>query len=505
MNILDRVIAGVSPEAGLRRARARVALGALMHYDTATRGNRASSWRPVRSDADGAAERDRARLAFVARDMVRNTAFALRAQQVISGNVVGDGIIPKVASKTKSRQAAALDIVTRHFDTVNIDANGLQNLYGLQRLIMNAVVETGEVLIRKRRRSSSDGLPLPFQIEVIEADFLATEKDGALENGWIREGIEYDAIGRRVAYWLYAEHPGTTVRSRMRTTVRRISASEILHIFRQDRPGQMRGVSWFAPIGLLMQDMADFQDAQVTRQKIAACFAGFRTMTDGDPPEKAEERKSSSLVPGRIEVLQPGESITFSRPPPADGIKDFASHVYRSVAAGMGVTYEALTGDYSNVNFSSARMGRSEMGRNVSAWQWLMIIPQFLNRLADWTLEAMALQQPTLAKGVTITWVPPMRELVDPIREISALVAKIKAGLASRQSVIRELGFDPERVIEEIQKDQELADSLGLVFETDVGGKALAQPGQSAPTKSDDEDDDTGSRPAKKGNDDEQE
>jgi lambda family phage portal protein len=505
MNLMDRVIAGFSPEAGLRRVRARVALNALMHYDAATRGNRGSSWRAVRGDADATALRDRARLAFVARDMVRNTAFALRAQQVISGNVVGDGIIPKVASKSKARQKEALDIITQHFDTTKIDANGIQNLYGLQRLAMNAVVDGGEVLIRRRRRQSRDGLPLPFQIEVLEADFLATEKDGELpDGGYIAEGIEYDAIGRRRAYWLYPEHPGSMTRRRVRYEPRSVPASEILHVYKQDRPGQQRGVSWFAPVALVMQDMADYQDAQVVRQKIAACFAGFRYRLDGESTQSTEGRRSEQLKPGRIEDLLPGEDIKFSNPPPADGIKDFAAHVYRSVAAGMGITYEALTGDYSNVNFSSARMGRSEMARNISAWQWLLMVPQFLNRLAEWTLEAMALQYPTLTKGVTITWVPPMRELVDPIREISALVTKIKAGLASRQSVIRELGFDPERVIEEIKRDQELADELGLVFDTDVGGKAMAAVVEQAVTE-DDDDNGNGSRPAKKGQDDEQE
>jgi len=506
MNMLDRAIALLSPGVGLRRARDRVALGALMHYDAATRGNRSSSWRPVRSDADGAAQRDRARLAYVARDMVRNTAFAARAQQVIAGNVIGDGIIAKVAANSKARQKQAMDIILRHFDTTAIDANGRQNLYGLQRLAMNAVIDGGEVLIRRRRRNRSEGHPLPFQIEVIEADYLATEKDGDTQDGgWIREGIEYDAIGRRVGYWLYAEHPGAIYRARMKTDIRRVDASEILHVFKQDRPGQMRGVSWYAPIALLMQDMADYQDAEVVRKKISACFAGFRVLSESDNPAKAEERQSLTLIPGRIEALQPGEDIKFTSPPSSDGFGEFATHIYRAAAAGMGISYEALTGDYSNVNFSSARMGRAEMGRNVSAWQWLMIIPQFLNVLADWTLEALALQYPALAKGVSISWVPPMRELVDPVREITAHVAMIKAGLASRQGVIRSLGFDPEKVLEENKADQVQADALELVFETDLGGKAKAPAAVPPPSDPAKDDDDNGSRPAKKGNDDEQE
>jgi lambda family phage portal protein len=475
MSFLERAIARVAPGLAVERARNRAAWKVITaRYDAATNSNRGKSWKPVGSDADEAG-RQREKLAFVARDMVRNTAYAGRIKQVVANNVVGDGIIPKVNVKGRARSEALRATLEAHFDTTAIDANGVQNLYGLQRLIMATVVEAGEVLVRRRRRFISDGLPLPFQIEVIEADFLCEWKDGSLQNGGeIRNGVEYDAIGRRVAYWLYAEHPGTTARTRMKTEVRRVAASEILHIYRQDRPGQMRGVSWFAPIAMLLQDMADYQDAQVMRQKIAACFAAFVTSPEPDSPAEMAAKVATSLAPGRIERLPPGEEITFSTPPGAEGFGEFAKHIYRATAAGIGITYEALTGDLEGVNFSSGRMGRSEMNRNVSGWQWLLMIPQFLQPLSIWTLEAFEMVDGRLPKGSGLTWVPPYRELIDPTKEITALAAKIKSGLASRQSIIRELGFDPERVMEEIKSDQDAADQLGLVFDTDVRGRPAA-------------------------------
>ena len=91
MNLIDRAVAFVSPERAMKRVRARQA---IMHYDAATVVQRASSWKASSTDADSAAGR-RDRIAYIARDMVRNTPFALRAQQVIANNAVGDGIIPK--------------------------------------------------------------------------------------------------------------------------------------------------------------------------------------------------------------------------------------------------------------------------------------------------------------------------------------------------------------------------------------------------------------------------
>lgn len=477
MNLLDRVIAQISPGRALERVRARAALKVVAHYDAASGGRRSKSWRPAATDADGASLR-RQRLSFVSRDMIRNTPFAARAQHVIANNVVGDGIIPKIIGSSDAINRQGLDLIERHLDTTAIDADGRQNLYGLQRLAMNCIVDSGEVIIRRRRRDRTDGLPLPFQIQVLEPDHIDDTLHGALASGnHVREGIEYDLIGRRVAYYLLEEHPGgDNFRGfRQRGRARRVPASEILHVYRQDRPGQMRGVTWFAPIALNLQDLGDHQDAQLVRQKIAACFTAFRI----SPDDAEAVELAGTLKPGAIMDLGPGEDIRFADPPSVGGYDEFTRGVLRSVASGLGLTYEALTGDLSNVNFSSARMGRMEMDRNVSSWQHLMMVPLFLEPFANWFREAWVQQSgnPRVASA-RITWTPPHRFLVDPAREIGALRDKVRAGFASRQGVVRELGFDPERLIEEQVEDNAIADQSGLIFDTD-GRHARA--GQAAP------------------------
>jgi lambda family phage portal protein len=472
MNFMDRIIATVAPGRALERARARVSLNALtMHFDAATTGRRSKSWFPDASDADAAGGR-RSRLAFIARDMVRNTPFAARAQQVIANNTVGDGIIPKIVGLSDGMTRQAMELVESHLDTTAIDADGRANLYGIQRLAINAIVDAGEVLIRRRVRERGDGLPLPFQIQILEADYIDTSWDGIAASGnLIKEGIEYDLIGRRVAYYLFENHPGSSSYRNFapRLGSRRVPASEILHIYRQDRPGQMRGTSWFAPVALNLQDLGDHQDAHLIRQKIAACFAAFRTTPDGIGSLDTEENSiATSLQPGAIVELGQGEDIRFATPPGVDGFDEFSRVVLRSVAAGMGITYEALVGDLSGVNFSSGRMGRMEMDRNVSSWQWLMMIPQFMDPFANWFKEAWALQTGNeMVLQSKITWVPPHRILVDPNKEIAAMKDKIRAGLASRQGIIRELGFDPEKLLAEQIQDAASADAAGLNFESD--------------------------------------
>lgn len=489
MNLIEKAIAGISPVVALRRFQSRQALKIAMHYEAATTGNRGKSWRPTATDADTAAV-TRDRLAYVSRDLVRNSPFAVRGQQVIANNVVGDGIIWKVTGGTNKEREQMTAALKQHLDTTDIDADGRNNLFGLQRLAINTIVESGEVLIRRRRRLLSDGLALPFQIEVIEPDFIDASQSGTTADGnIIRDGIEYDQIGRRVAYYLHSEHPGGNWRRSLNSKTRRVLASEILHLYRQDRPGQMRGVSWFAPVALTLRDLADYYDAQLMRQKIAACFAAFRTVPEDDRTVADSEKGaddaglSELIIPGRIQQLMPGENIAFASPPGVEGFDEFTRGGYRAVAAGLGITYEAMTGDLSGVNFSSGRMGRMEMDRNISSWQWLMMIPQMMQPLGAWLLEGWGLTRKGRFSTTDIDWVPPHRMMVDPSREITALRDKVRAGFASRSGVVRELGYDAEDLMTEIEADAARADAKGMIFDSDPRRTSAGGQGQQATDK----------------------
>ncbi|MCB5412384.1 phage portal protein [Pseudogemmobacter faecipullorum] len=475
---MERAIAAVAPQWASQRARSRAL---VMHYDAANVGRRASTLRADRTNAD-AAGRARQRIAFYARDMVRNTPFAARAQAVITGNVVGDGILPKItivevngrklkADIQKRLLRRGLDLIEKHLDSTAIDRQGRSNLYGLQRLVSNTVVDAGECLVRIYD-GESEGLPL--QLDVLEPDYIDESKVGFLDGGsQILSGIEYDGEGRRVAYWLYPEHPGGDWSPGTRRGIsERVPAEQVMHIYRVDRPGQQRGISWFAPVMMRLQDLADHEDAQLMRQKIAACFTAFRVLGEGKGGEIPE-----TMSPGMIYDLEDGEDIRFSAPPAVEGYDEFTRSVLRSVAAGMGVSYEALTGDLGQVNFSSARMGRLEMDSNISAWQWLMLMPQFLQPLGRHFLRAWsAIDEPQLIKDgivedlhshIRLTWVPPRKIIVDPAREFAALREAVRSGFASRQQVVRQLGIDPERLLEEQAQDKAEADRLGLPFDSD--------------------------------------
>jgi lambda family phage portal protein len=481
MNGLDRLIAAVAPRVALSRARARQA---LMHYDAATAGRRVGTLRATGTDADASANR-RQRMAYLARDMVRNTPFAARAQQVITNNTVGDGIVPRIAGLPKEQQRDMLRLIETVLDTPRIDAAGRLNLYGLQRLVMNAVVDAGEALVVAEWQAPPYGpKAFPLKLRVLEPDFLDDSFDHQVQSdgGWVHNGIKYNADGRRVAYRIFKRHPGADAYTSHGWTTASdwVPAQHVLHVYRLDRPGQERGVTWFAPVVLTLQDHADYQDAQIMRQKVAACFAGFRNLPDTTAPANAPSM-GGDIEPGLIQDLYGEESVTFSDPPDVGGYDEFTKVTLRSAAAALGLTYEALTGDLSNVNFSSARMGRMEMDRSVSSWQWTMLVPQMLQPVGEWLLEAWSMWLPDMApviRAARIDWVPPSRVMVDPAREMGALKEGVRAGFLSRSGVIRGMGVDPERLLEEQAADQQAADAASLVFDSDARVAQAGSPAQ---------------------------
>lgn len=468
---LDALISAMSPKMGLRRSQARLALAlserARLRYDGATGGRRASGWSTVSS---GSANSE-VRMAYEvlrdrSRDLVRNNRYGARAISQIKSHMIGAGIVPVWHSKSSRKKEIFADLWAEFAEQdVLADFEEVQDVYGLQGLIAKTVTESGECLVVKRYVKDKR-LKVPVQLQVLEPDYL----DGAHDSRIVEQGkpfevmgIEFDSQGKRSGYWLFPRHPGEM--GRVVQSVR-VSVENVIHGFRRDRPGQVRGIPWLAPCILDLKDLDDYEDAQLIRQKIAACFSAFVTDDEGGSGPNHLEEDYGRLEPGRIEGLPPGKSITFASPPAAEGYDSYTRSVLRGIAVGVGVTYEMLTGDYSRVNFTSGRMGKADFWQILDEWQWQMFIPQVLRPIGRWFLEACDLAGYDTT-GVWAEWVPPRRPLIDPTREVPSMVKAIRGGLQSRSQTIRELGYDPLDVEREYAEENRRADDLGLTFDSD--------------------------------------
>jgi lambda family phage portal protein len=472
-NWLDRTIGAVSPRWELQRIRTRIAAAALKrHYEAATLGRRTNGWHRPSTDVNAAVGPYAGRLRDVTRELVRNNPYAARALVTIVNHTVGGwGIVAKPAPA--SPRAAALWAAWA--GTTACDADGRYDFAGLQKLVMRTVVESGEALVRKRLRRPEDGLPIPLQLQVLEPDYLDTLKDRLLPNGGrIVQGIELDAIGRRVGYWLFPEHPGAS--STMALQSVKVPADQIQHVFRPLRPGQMRGVSWFASSLQRFKDLDEFEDATLMKQRVAACLS---VITSGETPlGDADDTKTPGidyLQPGGIHQVEAGASISVVQPPSVREYPDYVANVLRSIAAGLDLTYEDLTGNYEDLPFSAARMSRNSHWTAVKDWQWNLLIPQFCDPAWRWAMEvAQVFGHVTTQPEAEWTEEPP--PMIDPEREGIAYQRLMRNGLISWSGAARERGYDPMTLLGEIADDFQRFDEAGVVLDCDP--RRITQAGQ---------------------------
>lgn len=475
-NWLDKTVSFISPTAGAKRMRARLIESQISNiarkYDGASVGRRTEGWKATNASPEMEIAAALPRLRARSRDLVRNEPYAKRALAAVKNNVIGPGIMAKAVSPKSGREKNFNMLWREWCESVECDFDGRMNFYGLQSLMMSEIYEAGEVIVRRIRPPSSSGLTVPLQIQVLEPDHLDTSKDmdKTDSGGFIIQGVEYSAAGRRVAYWLYRDHPGGGRKFGMRSLESdRIPAEDVIHLFQMERAGQVRGVPGFAPILVKMRDFSDFSDATLLRQKLAACFVAFVTNTEGElmsGDKESAKPLGEKLEPGIIEVLKPGLGVEFANPPAATSFGEFSREQLRAIAAGLGVTYEILTGDYSQVNFSSGRMGWIEFGRNIDTIRWQMFIPHACRGVWKWFTEAAGLAGYGYEKVGSI-WTPPRREMIDPAKEITATKMAVRSGLMSQSEAIRENGYEPDEVFAEIAADNEKIDSLGIVLDTD--------------------------------------
>lgn len=435
--------------------------GSTRSYDGAQGGRR---WRgqPTMPAPVSASLMARGRLADRARYAAANNPLAASAVTAWTTQAVGAGIVPSSQHSdpvTRDKLQAAFAAWT---DTA--DADGRTDWYGIQAALFRSMVISGEglaVLI-----NTPEGL----RIRVLDPEQLDASHTIALADGArIISGVEFDANGTRVAYHIFDHPPG--LEHAFQRQRRRIPAEDVIHVFRQDWPGQVRGVSWLAPALLRLADLDVWRDAQLTRQKVAAMLAGFITSTNGSGSPMDGEQHGANLIgglePGTIKFLDPDQSITFSTPANigAEVIK-FAEIAEREIATALGLPAHVF-GDVTAANYSSLKTAQVAWKARVEQVQWATFIP--LVCLPVWRRwAALAVLsgkvETTIDEALPVTHHTPEWPSLEPVKEMTAKIMALRAGLTSQRALLAEQGHDVEQIFTEIAADAELAESLGIMF-----------------------------------------
>lgn len=448
----------------IRRTMSR--LTGVRSYDGGAGGRR---WRGAgeMANQNSAALAARGTLARRARYLTANNALAAAGTEAWVSALVGTGI--KAQSAHPDPNVRTLINASFEAWTDRSDADGLTDFYGLQALVARRMIIDGEAVALM---SVDQG---GLRIRLLDPEQLDGSMTRELGGGArIIAGVEFDAAGRRIAYHLFKERPG------LGTSLQpiRVDSADVLHVFRVEAPGQVRGISWFAPVLLRLNEHDQAIDAQLVRQKLSAMLAGFIVDPEGQASGFANGEQPSisgllegGLEPGTLKVLNAGQDIRFSDPATigAEAI-DFLKVTSREIASGLGVPYEAMTGDLSSVNYSSIRAGLVEFRRKAEALQHGTLAFQLLRpTFRRWiTVESLAgrLAAPgsDLEPLMAVRWITPKQAWVDPLKDSQAEVTAIAAGLMSRREAIASRGYDIEQVDAEIAADAARAKSLGLDF-----------------------------------------
>lgn len=440
---------------------------------------RLRGWNPPLENINALVASGGPRLLARSRELVVTNGYAANACEAFAANLVGDGIKPS----SLITDAALRDRVQKLWLawTDEADADGLTDFYGLQAMVAREMFVAGECFVRLRPRRAEDGLLVPLQLQLLQSEMLPFEKTGTDPNGnRIRCGIEFDLIGRRMAYHFRRRHPGDSTDQRVAVpeTVR-VPAEEVLHIYRPIDAGQIRGLPHVAPAMVRLFLLDQYDDAELDRKKTAAMFAGFITKTAPEDPMMGEGEADldgaaiASLEPGTMQVLFPGEDVKFSSPADVGGgYEAFQYRTLLAVSASLGLPYHLVTGDVRQANYSSLRAELVEFRRRIGQLQHGVMAHQLCRPIWRRWVETAALSgaldaDPVVARPVQ--WIPPRWDWVDPLKDIQAQVLAMEAGLTSRRKVVEATGYDIEEVDRENASDAKRAADLGLTYRASPG------------------------------------
>jgi lambda family phage portal protein len=392
--------------------------------------------------------------------------------------------------------------------------DSLQSWFTQQELVCRNVVEAGEAFARLRYRLAADlspsGLRVPLQIDLIEPEQLAFWRqtgDNVPEGNIVAGSVEFNKIRERVAYHFYRNHPGDSSIWPNSYEVVRVPSDSVLQVMEFIRGEQIRGITSLAPILVALNDLDEFTDGTRLAQKLGAfLFAwkksqqvddtGFNTTntagSDTAPPAAAYVESQ----PGTVTMLDAnaGEEFGFySHPGVSQTFEAFMRNELQTIATAMRVTYDMLTGDMNQVNYSSARIRLIAIRRQWRQFQRSVIEHQFCRPIWRAWLDAAALvgiidaadylKNP--ADYLDVEWLPQPWDWVDPVRDITSVRMEMEACLTSRAKEAARRGYDVEELDEEIQRDHEREQKLGVepiygsyrVTETIAGSEAPGDEG----------------------------
>jgi lambda family phage portal protein len=385
--LLDRAIGAIAPARAVKRMYAR------WHYSALTGGYKGgrkdrrptSGWKTQDTSADAASLPDLTALRARSHDLVRNNPLAAGALQTKVTSIVGSGLRVKaevdgdfigLSEADKEETEAALEReFNRWADSCEGDISRRRNFTETQDLVLRSVLEAGDICALKRFKERP-GSPFGFKLQLIEAGRLSNPK-------WTRDsktqagGVELDSDGAPKAYHFSA--PNEPLKGSRPTDWVRVEAfaadgsPNVLHLYRQRRPDQTRGIPDFAAVIEPLKQLGDYTDGELQAAVISSFFTVFVKSETGEGLDEMEPTAETGgaasdddykMAAGAILDLKPGEEISTANPGrPNDSFDPFVLAILRQVGVSLELPYEILIKHFT-ASYSAARAALLE------AWKY---------------------------------------------------------------------------------------------------------------------------------------
>ncbi|MGD2215138.1 MAG: phage portal protein [Gemmatimonadales bacterium] len=424
------------------------------------------------------------------RDHARNNRYAhhalIETACYLAGSLPQSAIsVPEGAS---DRERARIESVNRTVDgrfrawSRVCSVEGRETFSGLLYRAILGWLTSGESFTRRRVRRLDDGLPVPLQLDLLEADLVDHTRSERLDTGgWIVQGVEYSPIGARQAYHMWRWHPGETLISGLQTpySTVRVDARTVCHLYGApiERPGQARGVPWLHAVIQDLYDFAGFQDADRVRMRAAASQMAVVETEDrfcegqDDLPTGLNPLRDSSgdilerIRPGQIGYMQAGQRVSWNTPPTTPQVGEHARVELHGQAVGALMPYELFSGDLSDTSYSSIMFGLGSYRQLVSLLRRDVVLPFWTNPVWEWFVELGQAAGVLPDEAGPVRWVHPPWPLVDPVKDARGKLIAVRGGWDTLSRVIAETGEDPDEVLAEQRRLQEWARAHGIVLD----------------------------------------
>lgn len=359
---------------------------------------------------------------------------------------------------------------------------------------VNSLFVDGECIVRKIRGADN---PYSVAFQLIDSELLDYMLNVPRSSGTneIKMGVEVDINNKPVAYHFLDGAPATWAgTAAISTSHTRVLASEIEHIFVQERPGQTRGFSWLMAVGNRAKMLDAIETAVSIGYRVAASKMGFFKAGEGyEPPEDKDGNPISDFgdvptdcAPGQFWELPEGlDFVAFDPGYPGANYDEYTKSLTRSMAAGLGVSYPEFGNDFSSVSYSAGQIG---VHSDVALWSdfqqlWIDYFEEPVFR--EWLLMAMtvgALPFPMrkLAKFQRVSFQPPRRKHIDPMKTHAAQSRALGDMSRSPYDIAAENGADFEDVARDFARAKRLLEKEGLPIPQSWGAHVELSPSEVA-------------------------